>query len=202
VHDAGCVCLSQGFADLDDRIHGFCERQATTLEQQAIEAEPVEPLHHHVGRAAAQPPDIDDLRHVLALDARRRTTFLQQSRDDARFLRELGAQHLDRDRPLQIEVRRREHDAHAAHAEHALDVILVVEQAARLEAGEQMAEALAAVFELLALVPSDHAQVRCTKRASRRSRKRAHLATSGRASDRGEKRGRADLPQTAMLGAP
>ena len=97
----------------------------------AREIAALEVLHHHVRRAGLERADVDDARDVLALDLRRGARLAGEARDDLGVRRGLRQEELERDALAELEVHRRDDDAHPAAAEDALDPVLAGEDVAR-----------------------------------------------------------------------
>ena len=71
--------------------------------------------------------DIEYAHHVLAADLGRRAPLPHEARGDLLILRELGQEKLDGDALLELQMRRREDDAHSALPEWPIDAIFAVE---------------------------------------------------------------------------
>ena len=83
------------------------------------------------GRAVLERADVDHARDVLALDAAPpRAPRAGSARRRSACSRSSGQQELERDALVELEVPRRDDDAHAALAEHALDAVLAREHLA------------------------------------------------------------------------
>ena len=87
-----------------------------------------EELHHHERRAGVELADIDDARHVLALDASGGASLTQQTAPrDSAFARR-REQQLEGDPLIELQMHRRNDDAHPADAEDLLHPIFLGEQ--------------------------------------------------------------------------
>ena len=76
------------------------------------------------GEPDSQRPDVEHARDVVALQPHRRAGLAREALDEP-GLREPQREHeLERDLLVELQVRRRDHDAHAAHAEDAVDPVL------------------------------------------------------------------------------
>jgi len=91
----------------------------------------VEMLHHHVRSPGVEFADIRDADDVLAPQSRRRARLAKKSSDERMVGERFVGHELQRDRHIEPDVARRDHDAHAARAQHALDAVLPREDLSR-----------------------------------------------------------------------
>jgi hypothetical protein len=128
VDDALVVGRAQRLRDLrGDRqraIGRHRRRQLDRLRQRLA----VDVLHHRVGQAVGRGAEVGDVDDVGVADARRRLGLLHEALDRAGVARDLALEHLHRQRPLDDQVARGEHHAHAALADLALDQVAPVER--------------------------------------------------------------------------
>ena len=87
------------------------------------------------GAPLSSVPEVDHARDVLAGQAARELGLAQEPLDDLAAVDQPGLQQLDRDRVLELDMRRLHHDAHAAAADHAVDPVATREHGAGLDAG-------------------------------------------------------------------
>ena len=116
------------------RIQAAAVRGAAGRCRRSIDAEVValEVLHDHVRRAVLERADVEHARDVLALElAAAAAPRGRSARATSGFCSAVGQEELDRDALLELEVRRRDDDAHAALPEDALDAVLADEDCHR-----------------------------------------------------------------------
>jgi hypothetical protein len=125
--DAGRVRLGQRRADLDRVERRLVRRERAALLQDRSEVGSGEVLHHHVGSAVVEVPDVVHLGDMLAAKASRRARLAHEALDGLGVVERRREHELDRPQLVQIEVRGRDDDAHTAHAENALDPVFTGE---------------------------------------------------------------------------
>jgi hypothetical protein len=159
VHEAGLVSGGQAATGADQRGEHLGARRSRVAREPAVETRALDELHRDEVAVPVAADLVDD-QHVRVLEPRHRTRLAEQAlaqRDACRegrttrrrvvrptwtgiivrrsSLRSSGllvAQHLHRDRAVEIRVVRLPHDAHAALAEHALERV-PAEPRARLQ---------------------------------------------------------------------
>src|SRR4051812_17526834 len=123
--------LFERIESLEDERDGLTWRQRTSNAEERLEIGPREEVHHHVGHAVRELPDVVNPRRVRAPEAYRGARFpveaLQMLWVDACLWQE----ELDRDTCLQHDMLRGHHEPHAALAEDPLDDVLSIEHVAR-----------------------------------------------------------------------
>jgi hypothetical protein len=90
-------------------------------------------LHHHEGGAVGHRTDVDDPRHVLALDLDGHARLALEARHGVRVAEDFIAQELDGDPLVELQVPGLDDDAHSAGREHALDAIFAAEHVAGVD---------------------------------------------------------------------
>ena len=112
-------------AGLEDPAHDARRRLGALALQLASEVAAFQILHDEVGLASVEAAKIEDAAHVLALDLRRRAPLAEEALGAT--LRALAEEKLDRHALVELEVPRRDDDAHASAPEHALDTVFTAE---------------------------------------------------------------------------
>jgi hypothetical protein len=79
MNDMGVVRLGERLAELQREIDRELHRQRTLTADDALEVRALQALEHHVRRSRWQAPAIEDLRHVLAAQGRRRARFVEEA---------------------------------------------------------------------------------------------------------------------------
>ena len=125
MHHPEGMRLGQRLGGLEHVIDRRVDRERPVLLEQVLEVRALEILHHHVRRAAGQRGDVEHAHDVLAPDLGGRASLPKKPGDEGRVVRELGEQELDRKALLEVQVLRREDDAHAALTEDGPDAVLV-----------------------------------------------------------------------------
>ena len=122
VDEAALVRDAQPARDLRDDVGRPSQRQRALLPDQRLQVGAGDVSHRDVEEAVllARVVDRDDVRVV---DRRRETRLAHEPLAKGVVLRELGAQHLERDLVPEAHVVGPEDDAHAAAPEHSLDAI-------------------------------------------------------------------------------
>src|SRR5579864_8848531 len=101
---------------------GGCRTVAPKRPQHAVETTPFDPLHRVVAETAYL-ADVEDWHDVGVMQPRCRARFVQEAAPADRIRRCVRAEHLERDRPVQIDVHSFVNDAHPAPAQLAHDSI-------------------------------------------------------------------------------
>ena len=130
VDDPQPVRVGDGLARLQDELDGLLDRKRPSLLKPRAEVAALQVLHHHVRSAGLQRPDVDDARHVLALDLDRRASFPREPRHGFGIAQRVGKQELDRHPLVELDVVGSDDDAHAARAEDLVDAVLAGEDVA------------------------------------------------------------------------
>src|SRR5439155_13468877 len=108
-------------ARVEDDADGLAGGQRTVLEERR-DVTPFEKLHHDVRRAIVERADVEHARDVLALEPSDRARLAHEP------LLRLGVHHrrreheLQRDELIELDIARRDDDAHPALPEDALDL--------------------------------------------------------------------------------
>ena len=130
VDDARVVRFGDRLARLEKKVERLVQGQAPALVEELGEVHSLEVFHHHVGRAVLERADVRDLRDVLTLQLHRRARLAEKSRDGLGVPERVREEKLQRDALLELDVHRRDDDAHPALAEHALDAVFACEHIA------------------------------------------------------------------------
>ena len=116
--------------DLGQQRRRAPRRQCAVARHERAEVVAVDEPHREVQRAVLL-AGAEDRHHVRVVERGRDPRLGDEAPPEARVLRQLGRDQLERDGPLERQVDRRVDDAHATAAEDALDAV----------AGEHGAEA-------------------------------------------------------------
>jgi hypothetical protein len=123
VHDAAFVRHRERDEGLEHELDRALDPEALFVLEQTTEIAPHQMFHHHVRRSVVELPQIEHLHHVLVPDFRQDPRFAPQAGERLRMLGELAQQDLDRDLFIQLQVPRRENQAHPTSADETLDSI-------------------------------------------------------------------------------
>jgi hypothetical protein len=135
MHDAEAVCLGDRLTGLQHPVDDGPYRQRAALLQHLPQVLTGEVFHHHVRHSAVERAYVGDARNVLALDASGRLRFAQKSLHRVRSSRRRRQQEFQSHATAEVEVHRRDDDAHSPHAEHTLDLVFLRDDLARTHGG-------------------------------------------------------------------
>jgi hypothetical protein len=127
VHDPGAVCRVQRARQLSRDRQRLGNRQGATL-QPDVQSVAVDELHDEGERARSSRKigwylfDPVNLRDVLMVERGQDLCLAPKSREPLVVVRDIRGQHLDGDIPVQAQVARTVHGAHAAFAELGEDL--------------------------------------------------------------------------------
>ena len=126
VDDAARVGRGERERDRDGRVDGPIGTDASLVAEDVGEAAPVDVLHDDVVGAGRLAPvvDADDVR-VVEVGGRLR--LAAEALDERRVVRELGEEHLERDRAVEQLVSSQEDVGHAAPTDPALQLVALVQ---------------------------------------------------------------------------
>jgi hypothetical protein len=130
VHDAHGVGLGDGFAGLEDVVHGFADGERAAVRELRREITTPEVLHDHERGAVLESTDVDDTGDVLALDAGRGARLPPEALDDFRHGERVRKQALDGEALVEVLVPDGDDDAHTAPSEDPLDEVFSPENRA------------------------------------------------------------------------
>ena len=123
VDDTGAVRSVERRGDLARDPHGAAHRHAGDSIDLVGEQRAFEVLEHDVRDALAGEPHVGRLDDVRVPEGSGGAGLVHEPLDDVGVFRELGAQHLDRDAPLDQHVLGKEHASHPALVQTADDAI-------------------------------------------------------------------------------
>ncbi len=123
VDDAVRVGLGEGLAGLQHVLDGLLSAERAALLDEVREVAAFEVLHLHERRAVLEHADVGDLGDVLARDLARGLGLAAEALDELSVLEHLGEQEFQRDLLVELEVGRRDDDAHAALSEDPIDTV-------------------------------------------------------------------------------
>ncbi len=132
VHDAARMGLGQPLARLDDVFGGARHVETTSAPDDGPEVLPLQVLHDDVGCPVVGDAEVEDARHVLALELCGCLGFLGEARQGLGVADRVLAQELERDRLVELQVRGRDDDPHPALAENTVDAKLTGDDLSRL----------------------------------------------------------------------
>ncbi len=133
--DAERVRFGDRLARLQHEVHRLVGRKLALLREQRREIAALEVLHDHVRRAALELADVGDAGDVLALDLHGGARLALEAREGLRVGERLRQEEFQRDLLVELDVVRRDDDAHPANAEDALDAVLSRKDVALFDAG-------------------------------------------------------------------
>jgi hypothetical protein len=122
VHEPVRVRHVERAGDLGDQRDGALGLERPAARQQRTEVGSLDVAHRHVQDAVLL-AGVEDLDGVRMVDRRRGAALVLEAGAEHRILRGVGRDQLEGDRPLQREIGRAEHDAHAAAPRHRVDAM-------------------------------------------------------------------------------
>jgi hypothetical protein len=138
MHDAKRVGLHHGLAGLEQVPDCILDWQRAVLLELRREVMALQVLHDHEGRSVLEPAHVDDSGHVLAVDLGRSPGFAGEALHDLGHRPRVGEQALDRDALVEVDVARRNDDAHTPGTQHLLDPIFAGENIAFAQARRRL----------------------------------------------------------------
>ena len=132
VNDAERVRLGDALARLQHRDRRPPRHLRAVVAEDLVEVVALQVLHHHERHAVGQRAHVHHARDVLAAQPDGGLRLAKEPRDRRLALGHVRQQDLDRDRLLQIEVRRPDDAAHAADTDDLLDPVLAEKDVARI----------------------------------------------------------------------
>ena len=123
-----CACASRDrFRRLEQVVDGLGDGQGAARFELLLEVASVEIFHHHEGRAVVGRAHVDDPADVLPRQLGQHSRLAGEARHQLVALHRFGQEELDGDELLELQVRRRNDDAHRTFAEDPLDAVLAGE---------------------------------------------------------------------------
>ncbi len=152
MHDAERVRLGDRVAGLEHAVDGRRHGHRPVPADDRPEVVALEELHDHVGRARLERAHVEHARDVVALEAHGGPRLAREALDQPRVREAPGEHELERHLLIELQVRRRDDDAHPTDAEDAVDAVLAGEHLPlhhRDASGRQALEALDHAFPRL-----------------------------------------------------
>jgi hypothetical protein len=115
VNDAERVRLCERLARLHHVLHGLLDRERPASAEDLLQVLALEILHHHVRRPLVD-TDVENVRHVVVLNLGGGARLARETADNVCLREVLGEEKLDRDRSLELQVRRGDDEPHTAAA--------------------------------------------------------------------------------------
>ena len=127
------MSLGESVARLEHVTRSLLHRKGRAPGAQlGVEVASLEELHHDERTPVLESPRVECPGHVRALQPHRRARFPREALDEPRAFGGRGKEELERDLLVEIEVGRRDDDAHPTHPEDPLDPVLRCEKLADL----------------------------------------------------------------------
>ena len=125
--DAETVRLGERVERLEQVAHAKLGRLRAMLLDEPMEVGALEVLHHHVGLARREAPDVQHLHDIGAAELHGRARLSQEALDGHTVVLRRGQHELHGPKLAQVEVGRGDDHAHAALPEDLLDAVLPVQ---------------------------------------------------------------------------
>src|ERR1700733_319568 len=122
--DAGAMRSRDPAQRLFEERDTLVRRDRPPPPDQLLQALAVDELHHGDGCAVVHEV-VEQQRDVRVIEGGLQARFLTEALDEVRVVARLGAHHLDRDRPVEIQVERLVNDAHRAATDEFQNAIVV-----------------------------------------------------------------------------
>lgn len=125
MHDACSVRFSDAFARLKDEIDGVVDRQCSSGFEQRTEVGSVQKLKDQIGHSVRQFSDIEHLGDVLAAELYGGSRFAFETFEREWNRERARKHHFDGDTLAELQMRRRNHEAHTPRTKGFINAVLV-----------------------------------------------------------------------------